>query len=116
MSVLTGLLFGLAPALQLTRPAVAHTLKDEAAAVIGGGGARLRRGLVVAQVALSLLLLVGAGLFARSLHNLRQLEPGFDAERLLVFSVDPPLAGYEPRRASATSRAACSRSCRPRPA
>ncbi len=95
VSLLTGILFGLAPALQLTRPAVAHTLKDEAAAVIGGSGARLRRGLVIAQVALSLLLLVGAGLFARSLHNLRQLEPGFQAERLLVFSVDPPLAGYD---------------------
>ena len=95
ISLLTGLLFGLAPALQLTRPAVASTLKDEAAAVIGGSGARLRRGLVVAQVALSLLLLVGAGLFARSLHNLRQQEPGFTADRLLVFSVDPPLAGYD---------------------
>jgi predicted permease len=98
VSLVTGILFGLAPALQLTRPAVAHTLKDEAAAVIGGAGARLRRGLVVAQVALSLLLLVGAGLFARSLHNLRLLEPGFEAERLLVFSVDPPLAGYDQTR------------------
>jgi predicted permease len=98
VSLLTGILFGLAPALQLTRPAVAHTLKDEASAVIGGAGARLRRGLVVAQVALSLLLLVGAGLFARSLHNLRRLEPGFEAERLLVFSVDPPLAGYDRTR------------------
>jgi len=101
VSLLTGILFGLAPALQLTRPAVANTLKDEAAAVIGGGGARLRRGLVVAQVALSLLLLVGAGLFARSLHNLRQLEPGFEADRLLVFSVDPPLAGYDHDRVRA---------------
>jgi predicted permease len=98
VSLLTGILFGLAPALQITRPAVAHTLKDEAAAVIGGAGGRLRRGLVVAQVALSLLLLVGAGLFARSLHNLRQLEPGFEAERLLVFAVDPPLAGYDQTR------------------
>jgi predicted permease len=98
LSLVTGILFGLAPALQLTRPAVASTLKDEAAAVIGGAGAGLRRGLVIAQVALSLLLLVGAGLFARSLHNLRQLEPGFDAERLLVFSVDPPLAGYDQPR------------------
>jgi predicted permease len=98
VSVGTGLLFGLAPALQLTRPAVAHTLKDEAAAVIGGAAGRLRRGLVVAQVALSLLLLVGAGLFARSLHNLRALDPGFQAERLLVFSVDPPMAGYDRTR------------------
>jgi predicted permease len=104
VSVATGLLFGLAPALQLTRPAVAHTLKDEASAVIGGAGGRLRRGLVVAQVSLSLLLLVGAGLFARSLHNLRRLEPGFEADRLLVFSVDPPLAGYDRVRVGAFAK------------
>jgi predicted permease len=93
--------FGLAPALQLTRPAVASTLKDEAAAVVGGSGGRLRRGLVVAQVALSLLLLVGAGLFARSLHNLRALDPGFRAERLVAFSVEPALSGYDEARVQA---------------
>ena len=63
------------PALQLTRPGVAGTLKDEAAAVVGGSGGRLRRGLVVAQVALSLLLLVGAGLFARSLQQPARARP-----------------------------------------
>jgi putative ABC transport system permease protein len=95
VSVVTGIVFGLAPALQLTRPGVAGTLKDEAASVIGGAAGRLRRGLVVAQVALSLLLLVGAGLFARSLYNLRVLDPGFRAERLVVFSLDPALSGYD---------------------
>ena len=98
VSVVTGIVFGLAPALQLTRPGVAGTLKDESASVIGGAGGRLRRGLVVAQVALSLLLLVGAGLFARSLYNLRALDPGFQAERLVVFSLDPALSGYDEAR------------------
>jgi predicted permease len=101
VSVVTGLLFGLAPALQLTRPSVAHTLKDEAASVVGGSGGRLRRGLVVAQVALSLLLLVGAGLFARSLHNLRELDPGFRTDRLVTFSVQPAQMGYDDARVQA---------------
>jgi predicted permease len=95
VALLTGVLFGLAPALQTTRPAVVAKLKEEAASVIAGAAGRLRNALVVAQVALSLLLLVGAGLFARSLHNLRRLDPGFDIERLLVFSVDPSLSGYD---------------------
>ncbi|MET0555679.1 MAG: ABC transporter permease [Vicinamibacteria bacterium] len=101
VSLLTGITFGLAPALQLTRPGVAGTLKDEAASVVGGAGGRLRRGLVVAQVALSLLLLVGAGLFARSLYNLRVLDPGFQPERLVVFSLDPALSGYDEARVQA---------------
>jgi predicted permease len=94
LAVVTGLVFGLVPALQATRSDVASTLKDEAAAAIGGSHAfRFRQGLVVAQVALSLLLLIGAGLFARSLGNLRRLDPGFAAERVLAFSVDPSLSG-----------------------
>jgi predicted permease len=96
LSVLTGLVFGLVPAFQSTRPALASTLKSEAGSVMGGTGAfRFRKGLVVAQVALSLLLLIGAGLFTRSLINLRTLHPGFESERLLAFSVDPSLNGYD---------------------
>ncbi len=96
LSLLTGLAFGLAPAFQSTRPALAPTLKSEGGAVIGGAVPfRFRKGLVVAQVALSLLLLIGAGLFARSLMNLRTLDPGFEAERLLAFSVDPSLNGHD---------------------
>ena len=100
LSLLTGLGFGLVPALQATRRAVVTTLKNEASAVVGGGGAssRFRRGLVVAQVALSLLLLVGAGLFTRSLSNLRALDPGFRPEHLATFRVDPSLSGYEPAK------------------
>jgi len=95
VTVLTGVIFGLVPALQTTKPNIAGTLKDQAGAVVGGGGHhRLRKGLVVAQVTLSLLLLVGAGLFVRSLANLRDLGPGFPAERLVAFQVDPSLSGY----------------------
>jgi predicted permease len=99
LSLLTGVAFGLVPALQSTRPALAPTLKGEAGSVIGGGGPfRFRKGLVVAQVALSLLLLIGAGLFTRSLVNLRSLDPGFAPERLLAFGVDPSLNGYDVAR------------------
>ena len=96
LSLLTGLVFGLVPAWQSTRPALAATLKHEAGSVMGGTGAfRFRKGLVITQVALSLLLLIGAGLFTRSLINLRSLHPGFETERLLAFSVDPSLNGYD---------------------
>jgi len=65
--------------------------------VVGGtSGSRFRRSLVVAQVALSLLLLVGAGLFTRSLANLRALDPGFRPDRLVTFRVDPALSGHDP--------------------
>jgi predicted permease len=95
VAVATGLLFGLAPAIQSTRPALADTLKDQAGSVVGGTSVGLRKGLVVAQVALSLLLLVGAGLFLQSLSNLRNLNPGFVTENLVSFGVSPTLNGYK---------------------
>ena len=98
VTVLTGLVFGLAPALQATRPDVGKTLKDQAGAVVGGGHGRLRNALVVTQVALSLLLLIGAGLFLRSLKNLSNLRPGFLPERLVGFTIDPSLNGYSVER------------------
>ena len=99
VTVLTGIIFGLVPALQTTKPNIAGTLKDQAGAVVGGGGNhRLRKGLVVVQVTLSLLLLVGAGLFVRSLANLRNLGPGFSPERLVAFQIDPSLNGFTPER------------------
>jgi predicted permease len=98
VTLLTGIFFGLVPALQTTKPNVAVTLKDEAAAVVGGGHASLRKSLVVAQVTLSLLLLIGAGLFVRSLGNLRNLGPGFDAQNLVGFEIDPSLNGYSTER------------------
>jgi predicted permease len=102
IAALTALLFGLVPALQSTRPGLASTLKDEAGSVVGGTGhARFRKGLVVAQVGLSVLLLAGAGLFARSLYNLKTLNPGFQADQLLGFSIDPSLSGYSYERSIA---------------
>jgi predicted permease len=102
VSVATALLFGLAPAFQATRPSLTSALKEDVGTVAGGGRqARFRKGLVVAQVALSVLLLAGAGLFARSLYNLRSLNPGFVATNLLQFSVDPSLSGYKRERSLA---------------
>jgi predicted permease len=102
VSILTGVVFGLIPALRCTNPDVAPTLKDQAGAVVGGGGqVRLRKALVAAQVMLSLLLLTGAGLFIRSLQNLRDLGPGFPTENLLAFEIDPPLAGYDTAKTKA---------------
>jgi predicted permease len=102
-AVLTAILFGLAPALQSTRPALTSTLKDEAGSVVGGTGhARFRKGLVIVQVGLSVLLLAGATLFARSLYNLKTLNPGFQADQILGFSIDPSLSGYSRERSIAT--------------
>jgi predicted permease len=97
VTIMTGVLFGLVPALQATKPDIGRTLKDQAGAVVGGHGG-LRKTLVVAQVALSLLLLIGAGLFLRTLNNLSSLGPGFAAERLVGFNIDPSLGGYTPER------------------
>jgi predicted permease len=98
VSLSTGLVFGLVPAWQATRPRLTAALKEESGIVSGSSHVRFRKGLVVAQVALSLLLLIGAGLFARSLYNLRSLDPGFAAQRLLTLTVDPSLNGYAPER------------------
>ncbi|MBI3665333.1 MAG: ABC transporter permease [Acidobacteria bacterium] len=96
LSVATGLLFGLAPAIQATRADVAPALKGQPGSFASASGpARLRRTLVVAQIALSLILVVGSGLFARSLYNLRHVNPGFRAEQLMTFAVDPRLNGYD---------------------
>jgi predicted permease len=94
VALATGLLFGLAPALQGTRLDVSSTLKD-AAIVSGGHSARTRRILVTAQVALSFLLLVGAGLFARTLYNLKNTSMGMkDIDNLVTFGIDPRGARY----------------------
>jgi predicted permease len=99
ISVVTAVIFGLAPALQATRPDVSPVLKNQAGAVAGGGHSRWRKALVVAQVSLSLLLLIGAGLFARTLQNLKSLNPGFEVGNLLSFHVDPMSSGYKAERA-----------------
>jgi predicted permease len=93
VSGVTGLLFGLAPAWHSTSPALAPTLHSEAPSV-GGSRARLRRLLVVSQMAVSLVLLVGTGLFTRTLHNLLTAEAGFDTAHILSFSAMPGDNGY----------------------
>jgi predicted permease len=88
-----------APAWQATSPKLALTLKDHAGNVSSAGGnVRLRKALVVSQVALSLLMLIAAALFARSLHNLKNIDLGFRRERLLSFGVNPSLGGYSAER------------------
>jgi len=91
VSAACGILFGLIPALQATRPDVAGTLKQQATSV-AGGPARFRRGLVVVQLALSLLLVVGAGVFSGSLRNLLHVNVGFHTQRLLIFNVNATLS------------------------
>jgi len=99
VSLLTGLIFGLVPALQATRPDVAPVLKDTVGGIVGGGThVRVRKALVAAQVMLSLLLLIGAGLFIRSLRNLRDMGPGFGTGNLVAFDLDPSLNGYNSDR------------------
>ncbi len=97
VAALTAIVAGLVPALRATRVDLAPTLKGSGGAVLGEQ-ARLRKTLVVAQVALSFLLLVGAGLFVHSLTNLLKSDPGVQVARLLVFSLDLETSGYRPPR------------------
>jgi predicted permease len=105
VGVLTAFVFGIVPALQATRVTVTSAMKEDSGSVTGGGRqARLRRGLVIGQVALSMLLLAGAGLFARSLYNLKNVDPGFRVDDLIAFSIDPSLSGYDGDRLTALYR------------
>lgn len=97
-SLLTGALFGLVPALQSTKPDLVPALRQDAGSTGTRGGFRLRKGLVVTQVALSLLLLIGAGLFVRSLVNLQTADAGFRKEHLLLVDTSPDRAGYKGQR------------------
>jgi predicted permease len=107
LSLVCGLLFGLAPAMQLARPAVMPTLKDtsvtERRARVGRGIPRpsATQALVVAQIAISLLLLVAAGLFVRTLANLQSIPLGFDRDNVLLFEVNAPQAGHPEARVPA---------------
>jgi predicted permease len=98
LSLVTGVLFGLLPAFRATRVDLAAVMKSESRSVAGGRG-WLSRVLLIVQVALSLVLVVGAGLFVRTLQNLRHVDPGFNPNNLLMFSVDPSLNGYDADRA-----------------
>jgi putative ABC transport system permease protein len=99
LALVTALLFGLVPAWQASRTRVASALKDQTAgAGLARGQARFRRGAVIIQIALSTLLLVAAGLFTKTLYNLRRFDPGFRTENLLSFTLDPALSGYDGQR------------------
>ena len=95
LSLLTGIVFGLAPAWRTTRVDLTPSLKDSGRGSSAVHRSLLSRGLVVVQVALSLLLLVGAGLFVRTLLNLQRVDPGFNTQNLLLFDVEPALIGYK---------------------
>lgn len=92
LSLLTGLICGLVPALQATRPDLVSALKNEIS-TLPRTRFDLRRLLVVSQISLSLLLLIGAGLFIRTLRNLRSIDPGFVRENVLLVKVDPQQQG-----------------------
>lgn len=95
-SLVTALLFGLAPALRATRVDLTPALKDgSTGALRGSPQLRMSRWLIAGQVALSTMLLVGAGLFVRTLMNLSSIDPGFQARQLLIFSVDGSRSGYQ---------------------
>lgn len=96
VSLLTGVLFGLAPAWRATSLDLASSLKQSRRTT--SAVSRLSKGLIVVQVALSLLVLVGAGLFIRTLHNLQRVNLGFNQENLLVFTLQPEQSGYKDER------------------
>jgi len=93
VSLLTGALFGLAPAWRATNPDLATSLKQSRRT--SGAVSRLSKGLIIAQIALSLLILVGAGLFIRTLYNLQRVNLGFNQENLLIFQLKPDQGGYK---------------------
>jgi predicted permease len=100
ISVTTGIIFGVAPALRVTSRGIGDVLKDSSRGVIGSRTA-LSRMLLVAQVAISIVLLIGAGLFLRTVSNLRSVDVGFNARNLVLFRVSPLLNGYDQPRVAA---------------
>jgi putative ABC transport system permease protein len=97
------ILFSLAPALRFLRPDLVSSLKQQTATATGSP-LRFRRISVGAQIAVSLLLLIGAGLFVQTLHNLRSVNVGFSTDHLLSFEVHPRLAGYQADQMPALNR------------
>ena len=95
-AVFSGLFFGLIPALHASRPQVSNSLKDTARGVTGSGSRqRLRSALVIAEVALSVSLLIGAGLLVRSFRQLQQVDPGFQLDHLATMRVNLPRPKYD---------------------
>lgn len=105
LALFCSVLFGLAPALRATRVELVSTLKEQAGALSSGlGHTRLRKVLVVCQVALALFLVTGAGGFVRSLYNVKHIDLGFRPAHILQFRVAPQLNGYDQGRSFAFFR------------
>jgi predicted permease len=98
LSILTGIVFGLAPAWRATKVDLAPRLNASGRSSSAASRTLLGRGLVVLQVAVSFLLVVGAGLFVRTLLNLQRIDPGFNMSNVLLFDVQPELIGYKDER------------------
>ena len=96
VTIATALIFGTVPAFRATRPQLTETLKAGRSPQGTGEKNPLAKALVISQVALSLVLLVGAGLFLRSLVNLNNVDPGFNKENVLRLDIDSSSAGYKP--------------------
>ena len=98
LAFIVSVLFSLAPALRFLHPDLVNSLKQQTTT---GSGAhlRFRRISVGVQIGLSLLLLIGAGLFVQTLHNLKSINVGFTTDHLLTFGIDPTLGGYDPKEA-----------------
>jgi predicted permease len=101
VALVSGVAFGLAPALRATRISGNQSMQAGSRHLTASrGGRSLGRGLVIAQVALSLVMIVGAGLLVRTLRNLQTLDPGFSRHNVLLFKLDPTKAGYKDERAA----------------
>jgi putative ABC transport system permease protein len=98
LSIATGIIFGLAPALRATNPDLVSVLKDQTAGFANIRRFGLRNGLVVVQVTLSVVLLVSAGLFLRSLQNASSIDLGMEPDNVLIMGFDPRLHSYTPER------------------
>jgi putative ABC transport system permease protein len=96
VTMLTGILFGLFPAIRASQVNMTQAVKDGSRSLIGGGSSRHIRGvIVVAEIALSLVLLIGAGLLLRSFQNLTKVDPGFEPDRVLTVRLMPPRLKYK---------------------
>src|SRR5205814_4959479 len=98
----TGLAFGVVPAVHSTRPDLVTELRNNSGKLSGGrGAARFRTSLVTAQIALSMALLISAGLFIKSLRNVSRVDLGIKIDNMVTFNISPSLSGYDTTRTKA---------------
>jgi predicted permease len=102
LSIATGMLFGLFPAIHSTRPDLVTAMRNSSGKLAGGRAAsRFRTSLATAQIALSMALLISAGLFVKSLMNVSRVELGVKIDNVVTFAISPELNGYDSTRAKA---------------